>query len=176
MSLIMMGAACIMPDLTFPLRMFVFVSVSWEDVHVCLCITAQRRDKGTGSYIMLHLRVCPSVCFKMVPVTCLSPSLVDWSYTFQHLRWIHITHAALIITAHVPPHGLFVVLLLHNAGFFFLGGGGLIRNGAFAKVLSQCMRVTQSECVGGRVKNECHFECMTAVVCECVSWRPEMLI
>lgn len=37
-------------------------------------------------------------------------------------------------------------------------------NGAFAQVLSQCMRVTPSECVGGRVKNECHFECMNAVV------------
>ena len=26
----------------------------------------------------------------------------------------------------------------------------------------------ESECVGGRVKNECHFQCMNAVVCVCV--------
>lgn len=51
-----------------------------------------------------------------------------------------------------------------------------ICNGAFAQVLSQRMRVTESECVGGRVKNECHFECMSAVVCIIKRGRPEMLI
>lgn len=55
---------------------------------------------------------------------------------------------------------MFVLLLFLSVVFL-----SLICNGAFAQVLSQPMRVTQSECVGGRVKNECHFECMNAVVC-----------
>lgn len=69
---------------------------------------------------------------------------------------------------------LFVVLLFHYVVFFF-PFAGLICNGAFAQVLSQRMRATQSECVGGRVKNECHFECMNAVECEYVSSRGEGL-
>lgn len=44
-------------------------------------------------------------------------------------------------------------------------------HGAFKQDLSQHMKVTQSECVSGRVKNECCFECMSAVVCAYTSLR-----
>lgn len=75
-------------------------------------------------------------------------------------------------TAHRAMGCWFVIVSL---SCYFFGGWTLLRNGAFAQVLSKCMTVSRHKCVGGHVKNEWHFEWMHSVVHKFVSTQGNVL-
>lgn len=75
-----------------------------------------------------------------------------------------------------PCYGLLVCYCFTQLLFFWgVGGWTLLRNGAFAQVLSKCMTVSRHKCVGGHVKNEWHFEWMHSVVHKFVSTQGNVL-
>ncbi len=176
----MIGAVCIMPALYSQWGFLcLWVCVTWEDVHLALCITTQWEDKETfpkWGFISFCLPACLSwygiykpgyqsttpVCQPADPPAFLAQLQQKLQLSAPKLNSFH--PYCTYVTAHLCSYGLFVCI-----------SSSLICSDAFAQVLSQCMRVIESECVGGRVKNECHFECMNAVVFDYVSSRGEGL-